>query len=288
MALMKAHATGWKIRGQTLPLGRRTLLMGILNVTPDSFSDAGRFFQSAAAVAHGRKLVSEGADILDVGGESTRPGSEAIAAEEEIRRVVPVIQELRRLVDVPISVDTRKAFVANAAIAAGADIINDVTALRDPDMASVAAQDRVGLVLMHMRGEPRTMQQDIHYGDVVQEVREHLRERALAAESSGVARDAIAVDPGLGFGKRTGKGVEDNATLLRGIPDLAELGYPVLVGASRKSFLGNVLRRPVAERLEGSLAAAAIAAWQGAAVIRAHDVEATRRVLDTVDAIRQS
>lgn len=279
-------ARSWRIRGRELPLGRRTLVMGIVNVTPDSFSDGGKFFRPDAAVRHALKLIEEGADVLDVGGESTRPGSDPVPEPEEQRRVLPVIEALARFSSVPLSIDTRRASVADAALKAGAHIVNDVSSLMDPDMLHVVRDHQAGLVLMHMQGEPKTMQAAPDYKDVAAEVAEFLQERARRAESAGVPREAIVLDPGLGFGKRTGHGVEDNATLLRQLPRLRVLGYPVLVGASRKSFIGNILKVPLAERLEGSLAAAAIASWQGAEVVRAHDVKATRRVVDLVDAVR--
>lgn len=277
----------WKIRGSTLPVGTRTLVMGIVNVTPDSFSDGGRFLASDAAIAHGRRLVSEGADLLDIGGESTRPGSDEVPDAEEIRRVVPVIRALRET-GVPLSIDTRKPAVAKAAIEAGAVIVNDVAGFRDPGMAPLAAATGVGVVLMHMRGEPKTMQADISYDDVVREVRDYLLERAQAAERGGVPRESIVLDPGIGFGKRSGKGIEDNALLLKHLADLRALGYPVLIGASRKSFIGNILKLPMPERLEGSVAAAVIAAWEGAEIVRVHDVQATRRAVDLADAIRNA
>jgi dihydropteroate synthase len=277
----------WKIRDRSLPLGRRTLIMGIVNVTPDSFSDGGQFLAPDSAIAHGRRLVSEGADILDIGGESTRPGSDTVADAEEIRRVVPVISALRDA-GVPISIDTRKPMVAKAAIEAGASIINDVAGFRDPGMAPLAAATRAGAVVMHMRGEPKTMQTEIHYDDVVAEVRDYLAARALDLERQGVKREAIVLDPGIGFGKRSGKGIEDNALLLKHIQELRRLGYPVLIGASRKSFIGNILKVPMGERVEGSVAAAVIAAWQGAEIVRVHDVRATRRAIDLADAVRNA
>lgn len=286
-ALVPRPVRAWRIRGATLPLGKRTLVMGIVNVTPDSFSDGGRFLDADAAIGHGRRLVEEGADLLDVGGESTRPGSDPVPAAEEIRRVAPVLEGLADA-GVPLSVDTRKAEVARAALEAGAHLVNDVSALRDPGMGPLVAQAGAGVVLMHMRGEPKTMQTDIRYEDVAREVRDFLAERARVAEAAGIGRDSIVVDPGIGFGKRSGKGTEDNAVLLRRLDVLCGLGYPVLVGASRKSFIGNVLRLPMADRLEGSLAAAVIAAWRGADIIRAHDVRATRRAVDLADAVRNA
>lgn len=279
--------SAWRIRGRLLPLGKRTLVMGIVNVTPDSFSDGGKFFSAEAAVTHGRRLAADGADILDVGGESTRPGSDTVSDAEEIRRVVPVIDGLRGL-GKPISVDTRKPVVAKAAIDAGASIINDVAGFRDPGMAPLAAETGVGVVLMHMRGEPKTMQSAIHYDDVVREVRDYLLGRAKSVETQGVARDSIVLDPGIGFGKRSGQGIEDNALLIKHVGELRGLGYPVLIGASRKSFIGNILKVPMADRLEGSVAAAVIASWEGAEIVRVHDVLETRRAVDLADAVRNA
>lgn len=276
----------WTIRKGSLELGGRPLVMGIVNVTPDSFSDGGQFFDADAAVRHGLRLAEEGADLLDVGGESTRPGSEPVSASEELRRVLPVVRALAHRAHVPISIDTRKAEVARATLEAGAHVVNDVSALSDPAMAPLVAQTGAGLILMHMRGDPKTMQRAPQYADVVDEVRSFLSERATQAERTGIAAAAIAIDPGLGFGKRTGGGIEDNAVLLRDLSRLVELGYPVVVGASRKSFIGNILHVPLEDRLEGSLAAAAIAAWNGAAVLRVHDVRATRRVAELVNAVR--
>lgn len=282
------RARSWRIRTGPIALDKRPLVMGILNVTPDSFSDGGRFFDRQAAVAHAQAMVLEGADLIDVGGESTRPGSDPVLASEEARRVLPVLSELARRVDVPLSVDTRKAAVAEPAIEAGAAIVNDVSALSDPQMAPLAARTGAGLVLMHMTGDPKTMQVAPHYDDVVRDVRAFLQERIRIARQTGVPTDAIAIDPGLGFGKRTGAGIEDNATLLRRLGELVDLGHPVLVGASRKSFIGNILGVPMKDRLEGSLAAAAVATWNGAHILRVHEVRQTRRVVDLVNAIRSA
>ena len=260
----------------------RTRVMGVLNVTPDSFSDGGRFLAPAAAVRRGLEMVEEGADIIDIGGESTRPGSDPVPAEEEWGRVSPVIQGLAGKLSAPISIDTRKPDVARKAIRAGASIVNDVTALEDPAMASVVANSRVGVVLMHLRGEPKTMQDRPVYVDVVDEVRGFLTDRMRKAVEGGVATEAIAVDPGIGFGKD----LDHNLDLLRHLDILTTLGRPVVVGVSRKSFLkrlggGN----EASERLAGSLAAAALAVARGAHVIRAHDVLETARALRVIDAI---
>jgi dihydropteroate synthase len=247
--------------------------LGIVNVTPDSFSDGGRFFSVEAAIAHGAALVAEGADWLDVGGESTRPGAEEVPVEEELRRVVPVIAGLRaRLPAVPISVDTRRAVVAEAALAAGAGVINDVSACADPAMAPLVARAGAGLVLMHMRGAPATMQQDTRYADVVGEVCAWLGARAALVEAAGVPRAHILLDPGLGFGKAPG----DNPRLVAAVPRLRELGYRVLIGASRKRFIGQLTGEGEAsQRVHGSVGAALAAASLGADVVRVHDVRAT-------------
>lgn len=266
-----------------LPLGGRTLVMGVVNVTPDSFSDGGRFLDPEVAVAHGKRLLAEGADILDVGGESTRPGAEPVAPEIEARRVIPVVRELAALGS-PVSIDTRRVEVAREALDVGACIVNDVSAFADPGMAALVAARDAGCVLMHKQGEPRTMQEAPSYVDVVREVRDFLAERAKAAEGEGVRHDAIIVDPGLGFGKS----FEHNAELLRALPSLASTGYPVIVGHSRKSFVGRLLddgrgAPPANERIDGSVAVAVLAAQWGAAVVRAHDVAETVRALRVAD-----
>lgn len=268
--------------GGTLELGRRTEVMAICNVTPDSFSDAGRHLDSAAAVAAAAGWIEAGARIVDVGGESTRPGAAEIDADQETRRVVPVIEAIKRELDTRVSVDTRKAAVARAALDAGADMINDVSALADPAMAPLVAKRQVPVVLMHMRGQPCSMQRDTHYDDVCATLCDFLRERVDFAASAGLANDKILLDPGIGFGKS----VEGNLTILRQIAALAALGRPVLIGASRKSFVGALTRRPVDDRLEESLAIAGFASAAGAHIIRAHDVAETVRVVRMVDAIR--
>jgi dihydropteroate synthase len=252
--------------------------MGVLNVTPDSFSDGGRFLDAHAAVAHGRRLIGEGADILDIGGESTRPGAAPVSAEEELARVMPVIEALaERPAGVSLSIDTSKARVARAALEAGADFVNDVSALRgDPAMAEVVARSGAECCLMHMQGEPRTMQVDPLYGDVVEEVKAFLAERIEFAVAAGIARERILLDPGIGFGKT----VEHNLELLRRLEELCELGAPILVGTSRKAFIGRVLAtaagatEPVAvsERLAGTIATNVLALERGARVFRVHDV----------------
>ena len=273
----------WRCRDRELPLGERTLVMGIVNVTPDSFSDGGMFENADAAVKHGLRLLEEGADLLDVGGESTRPGSDPVREEEERGRVVPVIEGLRREApEAVLSVDTRTATVAEAAVAAGADVVNDVGAGTDPAMFDVVASARAGLVLMHMKGEPKTMQEAPIYHDVVAEVRAFLAERIQAAIAAGIGRDRLCVDPGIGFGKDLGHNLE----LLRSIGSFRELGVPVLVGASRKRFVGELsgVDDP-ADRVEGSIAAAVWCAAQGVHVLRVHDVAPTVRALRVADAI---
>jgi dihydropteroate synthase len=254
----------------------RPAVMGVLNVTPDSFSDGGSFFEPDAAVARGLVLASEGADLIDVGGESTRPGSEPVSLEEELRRVVPVIEELATAVEAPISIDTRKAAVARAALAAGATFVNDVSALRgDPDMAAVVAGSGADLCLMHMQGEPGTMQDDPRYDDVVSDVKDFLEGRLAFAIGEGVTPEKIWLDPGIGFGKT----LDHNLDLLRRLGEIAAIGQPVVVGASRKRFIGALTGRPEGDRLAGSLAAAVIACERGAAMVRVHDVAATREAL---------
>lgn len=262
--------------GGALSFENAPRIMGILNVTPDSFSDGGRWDDPGRAVDQGLKLLAEGADLLDVGGESTRPGAGPVSAAEETRRVVPVIRELARQADRPLSVDTRKAAVAAAALAAGARMVNDVSALADPAMASLVAESGAAMVLMHMRGDPETMQRDPRYGDPVEEVYRWLEERLAAARAAGIARDRLAADPGIGFGKR----VADNTTLIRRLGEFHSLGVPLLLGASRKSFLGALMDEPdPGRRLEGSLAAAGRASAAGVQLLRVHDVAATRRFL---------
>jgi dihydropteroate synthase len=270
-------------RGRRLEVFDRVHVMGIINVTPDSFSDGGLYLDVDAAMKWGIEMAAEGADIIDVGGESTRPGAESVDEAEERRRVVPVIQRLSQEVDVPISIDTTKAAVAEAAIEAGASIINDVSALRsDPRMAEVAWVSGAGVVLMHMLGNPRTMQENPAYDDVVSEVRDSLTEWALKAQAGGITRERIAIDPGIGFGKTK----EHNLELLASLKSFTDTGYPVLAGPSRKSFIGVTLGDlPPAERLEGTAAAVAWCAANGANVIRVHDVKEMVRVVRMTEAI---
>ncbi len=273
-----------------LELGHRTCVMGVVNVTPDSFSDGGRFLDPAAAVALGLRLTAEGADIIDVGGESTRPFSEGVSAEEEIRRVVPVIAELAAQIRTPISIDTSKAVVARRALEAGAAMINDISALRfDPSLAALAAESGVPVILMHMRGEPRTMQVTPCYDDLVGEIYSFLRHAVDAAEGQGILRERLIVDPGIGFGKAP----EHNLQLIRRLPELAGLGLPLLVGPSRKSFIRRLVKPagekdispdlPVVET--GTQAAVAASIFNGAHIVRVHDVATTVATVKVVDAI---
>jgi dihydropteroate synthase len=272
----------WLCRGRPVNGGGRPLVMGIVNVTPDSFSDGGRHFSFSDAVEFGLRLVGEGADILDIGGESTRPGAAPVPAAEEARRVVPVVRELARQVQIPVSVDTRKAAVAEEALSAGACIVNDVSALtHDPEMGAVARRHNAGVILMHMRGTPETMQDKPEYGDVVGEVTACLRERLDALEMEGIRRETMCVDPGIGFGKT----VEHNLKLLANIGTLRLLGRPVLIGLSRKSFLGSLTQRAVGDRLAGSIAAAAWCLARGADILRVHDVGETRDAVAVVSAL---
>ena len=259
----------------------RPRIMGIVNVTPDSFSDGGRYDSLEKAVAHGLKLVEEGADILDVGGESTRPGATPVGLQQELDRVLPVISQFASRAGVPISIDTYKPKVMRAAIEAGADIVNDVYALRQPGALETVAQSRAGVCLMHMQGTPQTMQQDPQYADVVDEVKGFLEERLLAAVAAGIAKERIVLDPGFGFGKRT----VHNVTLLQALPDLSSLGRPLLVGLSRKSVLGSLAGGDVGARLHASIAASVISAMKGAKIIRVHDVKATANALKIVAAV---
>lgn len=260
-------------------------VMGILNVTPDSFSDGGRFIDTPRAVDHALRMIEAGARIIDVGGESTRPGAQAVSDEEEIRRVVPVIEALReRAPDTVVSVDTSKAAVIEAAVSAGAGMVNDVRALREPGALATAAASDAAICLMHMQGEPRTMQTDPQYRDVVADVRDFLAERAAACVAAGIGRDRLAVDPGIGFGKK----IDHNLALLAALPALAALRLPVLIGVSRKSMFSTLLGRPLHERLAGGLAVATASMLAGANMVRVHDVAETVDVVKVVLALKQA
>jgi dihydropteroate synthase len=267
--------------GKSLDLSQPQI-MGILNVTPDSFSDGGDFFSITAALERARRMVEEGAAIIDVGGESTRPGAQPVTPDEELRRVLPVIEALHDTLPVPVSVDTRKPQVMRAAVAAGAGMINDVNALRAEGAVGVAADLGVPVCLMHMLGEPKSMQTAPRYTDVVEEVIGFLLDRASDCLAAGVARDHILLDPGFGFGKTA----EHNLRLLRHLDRLTEQGYPVLVGLSRKSVIGQVLGLPVDKRLYPGVALAVLAVWQGAAIVRCHDVRETREAIRMCQAVR--
>jgi dihydropteroate synthase len=279
-----AAAERWVTRSGTLPL-RDPLVMGILNVTPDSFSDGGRYREPERALRRAEEMVAQGAAVLDVGGESTRPGAEPVAPEEELARVLPVIRRLRSRLDVPLSIDTRRAAVARAALAEGADIVNDVSALGDPEMAAVVADAGAGLVLMHMRGTPRTMQAGPAYADVAEEVRAELEQALRRARAAGIAEERIVVDPGIGFGK-TGR---HNLELIARLDVLARLGRPILLGVSRKAFLGDLLGgAPPEARVMGTAAACVAGLLRGARIFRVHDVGPVAEALRVAAAVRQA
>ncbi len=281
---------GWTIRDGTLAFGSLPLLMGIVNVTPDSFSDGGRFLDPGAAIEHGLRLAAEGADILDVGGESTRPGAAPVDAEEELRRILPVIRGLSRQTPLPLSIDTTKALVAREAIAAGTRIINDITALGDPEMVRLAVESGAGVCVMHMQGTPRTMQEHPTYQDVVAEVAVFLRQRRDELVAAGIPQDRIAVDPGIGFGKT----VEHNRALLRNAWRLHELGCPVLIGPSRKRFIKAVLSEPspaahhpppATSLTAGTIGVALALTRQGVQVLRVHDIAPVRQAMAMFESV---
>jgi dihydropteroate synthase len=275
----------WRFAGREIDLTSRGVILGIVNVTPDSFSNDGLSGDTKAAVRHGLQLLKEGADILDIGGESTRPGAQPVSEEEELRRVIPVIEGLRAETDAPLSIDTSKASVAKAALAAGADIVNDVTALGDPSMGEVVATADAGVILMHMQGTPAVMQDAPSYGDVVEEVAKFLSERRAAALACGVPSDAIILDPGLGFGKT----VAHNLAILRGTPALCALGSPLLIGHSRKSFLGKIAGGTdlpgFDARLVPGVAITAMARQLGAMLFRVHDPSSHKTALRTAESV---
>ncbi len=277
----------WQCRNRSFDFSKRALVMGILNVTPDSFSDGDKYFDAEAAIVRAVELAVEGADILDIGGESSRPGAESVSADEELRRVIPVIRELRKRVDVAISIDTVKLEVAHAALEAGADIINDISALRNsPEIARLATDSGAGVVLMHMLGTPGTMQIAPEYRDAPGEIRDFLCERMAWATRQGIQLDHIALDPGVGFGKR----FEDNLTILNRLNELASIGRPLLVGVSRKSFIRRILTSDFGETSidpkmldEASLAVAVYSITRGANMIRVHHVAAARRAVGLIE-----
>ena len=275
----------WRVGDRAFDCSERTLVMGILNVTPDSFSDGGRFLDRATAVTHATLMVDDGADILDVGGESTRPGSTPVSADEELERVHPVIERLAELhPGVPISIDTRKAGVAAEALDAGATIVNDVSGGADPGMFDVVRDREAAVVLMHMRGDPTTMQEAPHYDDVVGEVHEYLRQRIEAAELAGIDAERIAIDPGIGFGKD----LDHNLELMHGVDALLDLGRPVMVGPSRKKFIGTILDLPEEERVEGTVGAVVWMVARGAHLVRVHDDKEVARAVRVSDAIAKA
>lgn len=279
----------WRIARRVLRYDERTLVMGVLNVTPDSFSDGGQYFSSTErALVRAEEMIAEGADIIDIGGESTRPGAEIVSAEEETRRVVPVIERLSKSSSVPISIDTTKAVVARAALSAGAEIINDISALRfEPSLAGVVAEAHAGLVLMHSRGDAATMHSLTPVEDIMTEVENSLRQSLAEAERRGVAPECIAIDPGIGFSKS----LEQNVELIARLDELARAfsSFPILVGTSRKSFLGRLLEgAPVEERLHATMGTVAAAALRGAHIVRVHDVKAAVETVRVVDAIKKA
>ena len=271
-----------KIGDSNFEWGKKTYVMGVLNVTPDSFADGGLFFETSKAVEHAKQMAFDGADIIDIGGESAKPGSEPISEEEELNRVQPVIEELvKDGISIPISIDTNKPAVAEKCLEVGARMVNDTTGLKDKDMARVVAQHRIPVVIMHMKGTPKTMQADPTYEDVVEEIKEFMRQRIKVAKEAGIQE--VIIDPGIGFGKTT----EHNLQILKRLHEFQELGCPILIGTSRKSFIGNLTGGlPVTERLEGTLVSLAVAIMNGANIVRVHDVKETKRAIQVVDAIK--
>jgi dihydropteroate synthase len=268
--------------GKYLLTLNRPHVMGIVNITPDSFSDGGKFSSTDLAVEHALKLIAEGADILDIGGESTRPGAAIVSLDEELKRVIPVIEALSKTCNVPISIDTYKPEVMRQAITAGADIVNDIRALQEPNALEIVAQSNVGICLMHMQGTPQTMQLEPHYIDVVSEVKQFLVDRVNAALAHGIVKSRILLDPGFGFGKTRAH----NIALIQHLDELNTIGLPLLVGLSRKSVLGSITGADEGQRLYASIAASVISAMKGAKIIRVHDVKATVNALKVVTAIQ--
>jgi dihydropteroate synthase len=277
----------WRLARRSLPYGERTLVMGVLNVTPDSFSDGGQFLSFDQAIAHAEQMIDEGADIIDVGGESTRPGSEFVSTEEELRRVIPIIEQLTANRSVPISIDTTKAPVAHAALLAGAEIVNDISALRfEPLLADEVAKANAGLVLMHSRGTPKTMQQLAPAAEIITEVIDGLRESIAVAQQHRVAPESIAIDPGIGFGKTA----EQNVELIAKLDQLARkfADFPIMIGTSRKSFIGKLLDgAPADQRLYGTIASIVASVLNGAHIVRVHDVKAAVEAVKVADAIKR-
>lgn len=271
-----------QLKNSTIPFGKRCYLMGIVNVTPDSFSDGGLFVEQKTALEHALHLIQAGADMIDIGGESTRPGAQTVSVSEELERVIPLIKALRAQSPVTISIDTYKAEVARQALAAGADIINDISALTfDPDMASVVAHSHAPIILMHIRKTPANMQVDIHYDDLIEDLLDYFRERITFAQNAGIHREQIILDPGIGFGKTTAQ----NYQLLRELSRFLELDRPILLGTSRKNFLGQVVNKPAHERTWATAATVACGIWAGADIIRVHDIAQIHDVVRISEAI---
>jgi len=279
-----------KIGNKKFELGKRTIVIGILNITPDSFADGGEHFSVDNAVKHAFSMEKNGADVIDIGGESTRPGAISISMKKEMDRIFPVIEQLVGEISIPISIDTYKSEIAKNALDLGVDMINDISALQaDKNLANIVAEYEVPICLMHMKGNPKSMQINPIYKNVLKEIHDFLKERTKFALLCNIKKENIIIDPGIGFGKRTGKGIEDNCEILRRLSELKDLGFPIMVGTSRKKFIGNVCGDdnplPVSDRLEGSLASACIAVANGADILRVHDVKETRRCIDLIDCI---
>jgi dihydropteroate synthase len=279
-----------KISNKIFNLDKKTIIMGVINVTPDSFSDGGKFSSVDDAVNYAIQMQKDGADIIDIGGESTRPGASPLSASEEINRVIPVIEKIVKKIDIPISIDTYKSEVAKRSLDLGVGMVNDITALKgDKKLVNIIASYKVPVCIMHMKGNPRDMQQNPVYDDIISEITSFLKERAEYAMFNDIKKEHIVIDPGLGFGKRTGRGVEDNCEILKRLSEFKILKYPILIGASRKTFIGNICGGeeplPVEDRLEGSLATAAVAVLNGADIVRVHDVKETKRCIDILDCI---
>jgi len=271
-----------RIKGRDYTLGRRTWLMGILNVTPDSFSDGGIYLDKKSAVQKGLQLIKDGADILDIGGESTRPGSHPVTAEEEKRRILPVISEIRKKTDALISVDTTKSEVLKSALDAGADILNDISAMRfDPKILGLASKQDIPVIIMHMKGTPRNMQESPEYDNVIQEIKTFLKQRITDALTAGIKKNKIIIDPGIGFGKR----LKDNLKIISNLSAFSELGFPILIGVSRKSFIGDLLNLSPEKRIEGTIASSLISILQGAHILRVHDVSSLKKAVIVAEAI---
>jgi len=284
--IARLHITGTMVVVQPMACGEytlsfdRTLIMGVLNVTPDSFSDGGLFFDAETAVSHAKQMVNDGADIIDIGGESTRPGSAPLSAKEEIQRVLPVVTRLTHEISVPISIDTYKPLVAEACLKAGVHLINDITGLVNPDMATIAAKYDTPVIVMHMKGTPKNMQEHPTYHDVIEEINTFFHERITLARNAGIKN--VILDPGIGFGKT----LEHNLLILKHLDAFTTHGRPLLVGPSRKSFIGMITGLPAQERLEGTIAAVAVAVMNGAQIVRVHDVKECKRAIRVTDAIR--